>query len=131
MQSIGIFPAAGGLGGSTYRHLLKLVPNDRATLICRHPDKVEKEYVDAGATVRKATYEDSPQELEAVFKGVDVLFLVSYPSHVHEYRRKVRCDVPFLPNQSAKNVPGTTPSHRRSSSGGRPAHLLQQPGLWW
>lgn len=89
MKSIGIFPAAGDLGGSTYRHLLKLVPNDQVTLICRFPEKIEKEYVDAGVTVRKATYEYSPQELETVFSGLDVLFLVSYPSHVHEYRRKV------------------------------------------
>lgn len=89
MKSIGIFPAAGGLGGSTYRHLLKLVPTDHVTLICRYPEKVEKQYVDAGVTVRKATYEHSPPELEAVFKGLDVLFLVSYPSHVHEYRTKV------------------------------------------
>lgn len=89
MKSIGIFPAAGGLGGSTYRHLLKLVPNDKVTLICRYPEKIEKEYVDAGVTVRKATYECSPQELETTFKGLDMLFLVSYPSHVHEYRRKV------------------------------------------
>lgn len=89
MKSIGIFPAAGGLGGSTYRHLLRLVPNDHVTLICRYPEQVEKEYVDAGVTVRKATYEHSPQELKAIFKGLDVLFLVSYPSHVHEYRSKV------------------------------------------
>lgn len=89
MKTIGIFPAAGGLGGSTYRHLLTLVPNDKVTLICRHAEKIEQEYVDAGVTVRKATYEFSPQELEATFQGLDVLFLVSYPSHVHEYRTKV------------------------------------------
>lgn len=89
MKSIGIFPAAGGLGGSTYRHLLKLVPANNVTLICRYPEKVEKEYVDAGVTVRKATYESTPEELEHEFRGLEALFLVSYPSHVHEYRRKV------------------------------------------
>lgn len=89
MKSIGIFPAAGGLGGSTYRHLLKLVPNDKVTLICRFPEKIEKEYVDAGVTVRKATYEYSPQKLETVFDGLDVLFLISYPTHVREFRTKV------------------------------------------
>lgn len=89
-KEIAIFPASGGLGGSTHRHLLQLVPNDRVTLICRHPDKIEAVYKQAGVTVRKATYESSPQELELAFSGIDVLFLVSYPSHVHDYRVKVR-----------------------------------------
>lgn len=89
-EEIGVFPAAGGLGGSTYRHLLQLVPNDRVTLICRHPEKVEEEYKQAGVAVRKATYESTPQDLELAFSGLQVLFLISYPSHVHEYRVKVR-----------------------------------------
>lgn len=89
MKEVGIFPASGGLGGSTYRHLLKLVPNDHVTLISRFPEKVEQEYRDAGVRARKASYESSPQELELAFSGLDVLFLVSYPSHVHEYRVKV------------------------------------------
>lgn len=91
MKEIGIFPAAGGLGGSTYRHLLKIVPGDHVTLICRYPEKIEAEYRQAvgGVTVRRATYECTPQELELAFSGLDVLFLVSYPSHVHEYRVKV------------------------------------------
>lgn len=89
MKEIGIFPAAGGLGGSTYRHLLKLVPNDHVTLICRHPEKIEAGYREAGVVVRRATYESTPQELELAFSGLDVLFLISYPSHVHEYRVKV------------------------------------------
>lgn len=89
MKEVGIFPASGALGGSTYRHLLKLVPNDHVTLINRYPEKVEAGYRDAGVRVRKASYESSPQELELAFSGLDVLFLVSYPSHVHEYRVKV------------------------------------------
>lgn len=89
MKEIGIFPAAGGLGGSTYRHLLKLVEAHRVTLISRHPEKVEAEYREAGVTLRKATYESSPAELELAFSGLDVLFLISYPSHVHDYRVKV------------------------------------------
>lgn len=89
MKEIGIFPASGALGGSTYRHLLKLVPNDHVTLINRYPEKVEAQYRDAGVRVRKASYESSLQELELAFSGLDVLFLVSYPSHVHEYRVKV------------------------------------------
>ncbi len=31
----------------------------------------------------------SAELLEAAFNGIDVLFLISYPSHVHEYRVKV------------------------------------------
>ncbi|KKY37378.1 putativelike family protein [Diaporthe ampelina] len=90
MKEVGIFPASGALGGSTYRHLLKLVPNDHVTLINRFPEKVEAERRDAGVRVRRASYESSPQELEVAFSGLDVLFLVSYPSHVHEYRVKVQ-----------------------------------------
>ncbi|KAJ0106847.1 hypothetical protein J7T55_014923 [Diaporthe amygdali] len=90
MKEIGIFPASGALGGSTYRHLLKLVPNDHVTLINRYPEKVEAQHRDAGVRVRKASYESSLQELELAFSGLDVLFLVSYPSHVHEYRVKVQ-----------------------------------------
>lgn len=90
MAEIGIFPASGGLGGSAYRHLLKIVPNDHVTLLCRHPEKIEEEYKQAGVTVRKASYESTPVELELAFSKLDVLFLVSYPSHVHDYRRKVQ-----------------------------------------
>ncbi|KAH6972566.1 hypothetical protein EDB80DRAFT_900628 [Ilyonectria destructans] len=72
MKEIGIFPASGGLGGSAYRHLLKLVPNDHVTLISRHPEKVEAEYRDAGVRALRASYESSPQELETAFRGLDV-----------------------------------------------------------
>ncbi len=89
-MTIGIFPAAGGLGGSTYRHLLKIVPNDQVVLISRFPKKIPESYVKAGVEVREAKYEDTPAELEKAFAGVNTLFLISYPSHVHEYRTKVR-----------------------------------------
>lgn len=88
-MDVGIFPASGGLGGSTYNHLLKLVPNNQIILISRHPEKVPPAIVKAGVRIRKASYESSPTELEEVFRGVDILFLISYPSHVHEYRVKV------------------------------------------
>lgn len=88
MKTIGMFPASGKLGGSTIRYLLRLVPYDRVVLICRHPDKAPAEYVQGGVRVRQAAYEASPAELEAVFAGIDVLFLISYASHVHEYRTK-------------------------------------------
>lgn len=89
IMTIGIFPASGALGTSTYTHLLNLVPNDEVVLVNRHPKKVPQEYVDTGVKTRQASYESSPSELEAAFAGVDVLFLISYPSHVHEYRVKV------------------------------------------
>ncbi|KAF5227222.1 hypothetical protein FAUST_11917 [Fusarium austroamericanum] len=88
-MQIGVFPASGALGTSTYTHLLSQVPNDKVTLINRYPEKVPKKYIEKGTTVRQASYESSAEDLEAVFSGVDVLFLISYPSHVHEYRTKV------------------------------------------
>ncbi|KDN70451.1 hypothetical protein CSUB01_09379 [Colletotrichum sublineola] len=89
MKSIGIFPGSGGLGGSTYDYLLKLLPADHIILINRHPDRVPQEHIKNGVRARKASYESSPADLEAVFSGIEVLFLISYPSHVHDYRRKV------------------------------------------
>ncbi|KAK1594590.1 uncharacterized protein LY79DRAFT_132908 [Colletotrichum navitas] len=90
MKSIGIFPGSGGLGGSTYDYLLKLLPADHIILINRHPEKVPQEHIKNGVRARKASYESSPADLEAVFSGIEVLFLISYPSHVHDYRRKVQ-----------------------------------------
>ncbi|KAL2156800.1 hypothetical protein VTH82DRAFT_1546 [Thermothelomyces myriococcoides] len=92
-MTIGIFPASGGLGTSTYTHLLRLVPNDQVILINRYPEKVAKPYIEAGVQVRKASYESTPSELEAAFSGIDTLFLISYPSHVHDYRTKVHLPV--------------------------------------
>lgn len=91
---IGIFPASGGLGGSTYSHLLKLVPNDQVILISRHPENVSEGHISAGVRVRQASYESESLELERSFEGVQILFLISYPSHVHEYRIKVGSDLP-------------------------------------
>ncbi|KAL0935451.1 nmrA-like family protein [Colletotrichum truncatum] len=90
MKSIGVFPASGGLGGSTYEYLRKLIPNDQIILINRYPEKVPKEHIENGVRVRKASYESSPSDLEAAFAGIEVLFLISYPSHVHDYRKKVQ-----------------------------------------
>ncbi|PKS08068.1 hypothetical protein jhhlp_006680 [Lomentospora prolificans] len=90
MRSIGIFPASGGLGTSTYTHLLKSVPNDNVTLISRYPEKVPDTYTKNGVRLRKASYESDPKELEIAFTGIEVLFLISYPSHVHDYRVKVQ-----------------------------------------
>ncbi|KAM0539511.1 hypothetical protein ACHAO7_012110, partial [Fusarium culmorum] len=70
-MQIGIFPASGALGTSTYTHLLSQVPNDKVTLINRYPEKVPKKYIEKGTTVRQASYESSAEDLEAVFSGVD------------------------------------------------------------
>lgn len=90
MARIGIFPASGALGTSTYTHLLAHYPNNLVTLINRFPEKVPKAHVDSGVTTRQASYESSSQDLQAAFRGLDVLFLISYPSHVHQYRTKVQ-----------------------------------------
>jgi len=88
--TVGVFPASGKLAESTTKHLVKLIPAGQLILINRYPDKVPKEYVAQGAQVREASYESSPEHFVEVLAGVDVLFLVSYPSFVHEYRVKVR-----------------------------------------
>lgn len=90
MKTIGIFPASGALGGSTVKHLLPRAPNDKAILISRHPEKTRSIPGAEGATIRQALYESSPSELEEVFRDIEVLFLISYPSHVRDYRVKVQ-----------------------------------------
>lgn len=86
MSTIGIFPASGGLGTSTYTHLLKAVPASNVVLISRHPEKTPQIYKDQGVHLRQASYGASPIELDVAFQGITTLFLISYPSHVHEYR---------------------------------------------
>lgn len=90
MSTIGIFPASGALGTSTYTHLLNSVSPSNVVLISRYPNKTPQIYQDQGVELRQASFESSPSELEAAFRGVNVLFLVSYPSHVREYRTKVQ-----------------------------------------
>ncbi|KAK7424594.1 hypothetical protein QQZ08_008604 [Neonectria magnoliae] len=90
MARIGIFPASGALGTSTLTHLLSDFPNDKVTLVNRFPEKTPKTYLDNGVTTRQASYESSPEELQTAFSGIETLFLISYPSHVHQYRTKVQ-----------------------------------------
>ncbi|KAI8682323.1 NmrA domain-containing protein [Fusarium sp. Ph1] len=90
MTQIGIFPASGALGTSTYSHLLSIFPNNRVTLISRFPEKVPQRYIKSGVSTRQASYESSPEDLESAFHRIDVLFLISFPSHVHQYRTKVQ-----------------------------------------
>lgn len=87
-MQIGIFPAAGGLGGSTYNHLLKQVDPKDVTLISRHPEKVPLEYITSGVTNRQMSWQTSVEAYGNVFDGIDVLFLVSYPTYEHEVRNQ-------------------------------------------
>ncbi|PYH49786.1 NmrA-like family protein [Aspergillus saccharolyticus JOP 1030-1] len=84
MPQICVFPAAGALGTSTIKHLVKLVPASDLVLVARKPDALA-ELARAGATVRRADYEE-PATLDRVFDGVDVLFLVSYASIEIQFR---------------------------------------------
>ncbi|KAJ5515477.1 hypothetical protein N7527_007037 [Penicillium freii] len=84
---LGIFPASGGLGGSTLRHLLEQVPSNEVVLIARSPEKLIKEKA-AGAIIRKADY-DNTQTLDQSFDGISSLNLISYASIQNEYRFKV------------------------------------------
>ncbi|KAJ5354834.1 hypothetical protein N7541_005878 [Penicillium brevicompactum] len=86
VAKIGVFPAAGGLGGSTVNHLSKQVPASQLVLIARKPGKLANFERD-GATVRQADY-DQPSSLETAFDGVDVLMLISYASFELEHRVK-------------------------------------------
>lgn len=134
MKTIGIFPASGGLGESTYTHLLRLVPADTVILISRHPDKIPREHVQAGVQTRQADYTQSSSELEAAFAGIDVLFLISYPSHQHELRTKVRRRAPPSPEPPHSLTtrtllihanPAPTPRHRRRPPRRHIPHHLQ------
>lgn len=87
-HNVGIFPASGGIGGSTVKHIANRLPAKNLTLIARSPEKLEEHRV-SGATVRKADYDDDAS-LEHAFDGVDTLFLISYASVEHHHRSEVR-----------------------------------------
>jgi uncharacterized protein YbjT (DUF2867 family) len=98
----GIFPASGGLGGSTLAHLLSSVDLHIITLIARHPEKLAKQ-AEQGATIRKAHYNDK-SSLQHVFDSIDVLFLISYPSIQHEHHFKVSWLVKLTSNLTPLNL---------------------------
>ncbi|KAJ6111025.1 hypothetical protein N7486_003260 [Penicillium sp. IBT 16267x] len=81
---VAVFPASGGIGGGTVKHLLPRLPSENLTFIARHPEKLN-DASSAGATVRWADYDDE-DSLSRAFEGVDTLFLISYASVEHEYR---------------------------------------------
>ncbi|THY64043.1 NAD(P)-binding protein [Aureobasidium pullulans] len=51
-----IFPASGGLGGSTSKHLLDNLPATEVVLIARNPQKISKAWTDVGVETRYADY---------------------------------------------------------------------------
>lgn len=88
-NSIAIFPASGGIGGGTYRHLLNLVDAKNVILVARSPDKIPEKYTNAGAVTRYGDY-DHLETLDHAFDGARYLNLISYASIEHGHRYKVR-----------------------------------------
>ncbi|GLA41946.1 hypothetical protein AnigIFM63309_010268 [Aspergillus niger] len=82
--TIGVFPAAGGIGGSTVKHLLPRLPSEKLVFIARSPEKLRSLPVDQ-AVLRQADYDDD-ESLKVAFEGLNILFLISYASVEHEYR---------------------------------------------
>jgi uncharacterized protein YbjT (DUF2867 family) len=84
---IGVFPASGGIGGGTVKHLLPRHPAKDLVFIARNPANLDFAAA-AGATVRKADY-DFNADLEHAFEDIDTLFLISYASVEVEHRAEV------------------------------------------
>jgi uncharacterized protein YbjT (DUF2867 family) len=87
-DSIAIFPASGGIGGGTYRHLLSLVDAKDVILVARNTKNIPQRYTDAGVVVRYGDY-DKLETLNHAFDGARYLNLISYASIEHEHRFKV------------------------------------------
>jgi uncharacterized protein YbjT (DUF2867 family) len=88
LNRVAVFPASGGIGGSTVKHLLPRLPSKDLTFITRRPEKLT-DASSSGATVRWADYDDDNSLLKA-FENVDTLFLISYASVEHEHRSEVK-----------------------------------------
>lgn len=84
-SKIAVFPAAGGLGTSTYANLVRFIPPKDVLLVSRDPSKIPSSLRDAGVTTRQADY-DAPSTLGHAFDGAWCLNLISYPSIEHEHR---------------------------------------------
>ncbi|KAJ6070535.1 hypothetical protein N7467_011854 [Penicillium canescens] len=83
-KKVAVFPASGGIGGSTVKHLLPRLPSKDLTFIARRPESLS-DALSSGSTVRRADYDDD-NSLSNAFDGVDTLFLISYASVEHEHR---------------------------------------------
>lgn len=87
-SKVAIFPATGGLGGSTLNHLASKIPATQIVAVVRYPNKVPSHVVEQGVEVRQADYDDE-KSLEHAFDGVDTLNLISYVTFAHELRTKL------------------------------------------
>lgn len=86
-HKVGVFPASGGIGGSTLKNLLTRLPPNDLILVARSPEKLKSAALQ-GATVRKADYDDD-HSLEHAFTDMHTLFLISYASVQHHHRFQV------------------------------------------
>ena len=86
-HKVGIFPASGGIGGGTVKHISSRLPARDLIFVARSPEKLVNEKA-AGATIRKADYDDDAA-LETAFVGIETLFLISYASVEHHHRTAV------------------------------------------
>lgn len=94
-NKVAVFPASGGIGGSTVKHLLPRLPAKDLIFIARRPERLNDASA-SGATVRQADYDDD-NSLSNAFEAVNTLFLISYASVEHEYRSEVtsECNLIF------------------------------------
>ncbi|ESZ95159.1 nmrA-like family protein [Sclerotinia borealis F-4128] len=83
-HKVGVFPASGGIGGSTVKYLLPRLPAKDLVFIARNPANLESARA-AGATIRQGNYDDD-NTLQHVFQEIDTLFLISYASVEYEHR---------------------------------------------
>ncbi|KAG9196949.1 hypothetical protein G6514_002745 [Epicoccum nigrum] len=88
-NTLAIFPASGGIGGSTYRHLLRLIDPKNVILVARTPSNIPSSYKDAGVVTRYGDY-DKLETLDNAFEGAQCLNLISYASIKHEHRFQVQ-----------------------------------------
>lgn len=86
-KKVAVFPASGGIGGSTVKHLLPRFPPKDLIFIARRPERLS-DASSSGATVRWADYDDD-NSLSNAFESVETLFLISYASVEHEHRSEV------------------------------------------
>lgn len=114
-NSIAIFPASGGIGGGTYRHLFNLIDAKKMILVARSPERVPEKYRAAGAVVRHGDY-DQLSTLDHAFDGARYLNLISYASISHRHRFNVSSKTRLernrlkIRNQRSKRRQSTRPS---------------------
>ncbi|KAK1722389.1 NmrA family protein [Colletotrichum acutatum] len=77
-HKVGIFPASGGIGGGTVKHILQRLSPTNLILISRNPNNLSHAR-ELGADVRQADYDDD-ESIRNSFRGIKTLFLISYAS---------------------------------------------------